>query len=349
MFRRAGPRGVSTLVAVTSTRRRLVPALSLASLALTTVVGTAGAAEAAPKRIISACYNVDTGRIRVVESIADCRPAESHIRWKRGGKDDRKGARGPRGLAGPAGAQGATGATGAAGAAGAQGPQGATGGIGPVGATGPAGPTGAAGATGAAGVTGAAGATGATGPTGPTGVTGPTGPTGPTGVTGPTGATGATGAAAAAPLFSVTRSAELVTSSGTDVTGWSSATPYFTGPSFDPATGVFTVPTTGAYRLAASCNAGLTAAQTISLGGGVDPALDLRVNGTTVATSRLGILDVNIALVLTLRALAQGPVAVDTVVDLTAGDTVTLAYVPDGMTLAVALRDCQFSATPMGV
>ncbi len=107
------------------------------------------------------------------------------------------------------------------------------------------------------------------------------------------------------------------------------------------------MPTTGAYRLAASCNVGLSAAQTVSLGSNVDPSLDLKVNGTTVATSRVGILDVNIALVLTMRAVAQGPVALDTVVDLTAGDIVTLAYVPDGMTLNVALRDCQFSATPM--
>ncbi|MBB3041908.1 hypothetical protein FHU40_001709 [Nocardioides soli] len=163
---------------MTSTRRRIVPALSLASLALTTVIGTAGAAEAAPKRIISACYNVDTGRIRVVESIADCRPAESHIRWKRGGKNAQQGARGPKGVAGPmgpmgpAGPQGATGATGTPGAAGAPGAPGA---IGPVGATGPAGATGA---TGPAGDTGAAGATGATGPAGDTGATGATGPAG---------------------------------------------------------------------------------------------------------------------------------------------------------------------------
>ena len=79
---------------MTSTRRRLVPVLSLASLALTTVIGTAGAAEAAPRRVISACYSVETGKIRIVESIADCRPAESHIRWSRpaqGSKDGKDG------------------------------------------------------------------------------------------------------------------------------------------------------------------------------------------------------------------------------------------------------------------
>jgi len=147
----------------------------------------------------------------------------------------------------------------------------------------------------------------------------------------------------------VSRSLGLLTATGTDVTGWSSAAPYFAGPEFNVASGAFTVPATGTYRLAASCNVGLTAAQSVSLGAGIDPSLDLQVNATTLATSRLGIMNVNVPLVLTLRTLVEGPVALDTVVDLTAGDVVTLAYVPDGLTLNVALRNCQFSATPLEV
>jgi hypothetical protein len=109
------------------------------------------------------------------------------------------------------------------------------------------------------------------------------------------------------------------------------------------------VPATGTYRLAASCNVGLTAAQNFSLGAGVDPSLDLQVDSATLATSRVGIINVNMPLVLTLRSVVEGPVALDTVVDLTAGDVVTLAYVPDGLAFNVALRNCQFSATPLAV
>ncbi|UUW92261.1 hypothetical protein [Pimelobacter simplex] len=78
--------------------RRLLAYLSVVALTLATLAGTAGAVEAAPQgkgvRVISACFNVTTGKIRVVPSVKDCRPAESHIRWKRGGKDLRGGPRG---------------------------------------------------------------------------------------------------------------------------------------------------------------------------------------------------------------------------------------------------------------
>lgn len=107
------------------------------------------------------------------------------------------------------------------------------------------------------------------------------------------------------------------------------------------------MPATGTYRLAASCNVGLTAAQSVSLGASVDPSLDLQVNSSTFATSRVAIMNVNVPLVLSLRTVVEGPVALDTVVDLTAGDVATFAYVPDGLSLSVALRNCQFSATPL--
>ena len=171
---------------MTTTRRRLVPALSLASLALTTLVSTAGTAEAAAPegRVISACFNVKTGKIRVVKNVRQCRPAEGHIRWKRGFRKlatGAQGAQGPQGTAGsvgPAGPTGATGATGAAGATGATGPAGTAGSTGPAGAPGPAGPIGPIGPAGTAGPEGAAGPAGATGATGPAGETGPTGPAG---------------------------------------------------------------------------------------------------------------------------------------------------------------------------
>ncbi|WP_418060112.1 hypothetical protein [Pimelobacter simplex] len=141
--------------------RRLLAYLSVVALTLATLAGTAGAAEAAPQgkgiRVISACFNVTTGKIRVVPSVKDCRPAESHIRWKRGGKDLRGGPRGPAGATGPMGALGPVGPAGAPGAAGAPGP------AGPAGAPGEPGPS------------GAPGAPGAPGPAGPTGPAGPAG------------------------------------------------------------------------------------------------------------------------------------------------------------------------------
>ena len=176
---------------VSTSRPRALVSLSLATFALTTVFAGGGAAVAAESRpdarIIKACVDLDSGQLRIVPKIAQCRPGEKPLRWIR--RDE--GPRGPRGQQGETGPTGATGATGATGTTGAIGANGATGATGANGATGA---TGANGATGAAGTTGATGATGATGLTGATGGIGPAGPTGPVGAPGPTGATGATGA-----------------------------------------------------------------------------------------------------------------------------------------------------------
>ncbi len=108
-----------------------------------------------------------------------------------------QGTPGPAGAPGPAGPQGAPGPAGAQGAAGVQGvagPQGAAGAAGAQGSQGIPGPTGAQGAAGPAGVQGEPGPAGAQGPAGVTGPTGAAGPTGPTGAAGIAGATGPTGA-----------------------------------------------------------------------------------------------------------------------------------------------------------
>jgi hypothetical protein len=129
--------------------------------------------------VITACYNKDTGRARIVASVKDCRNDEDSLVW------NVEGPAGPQGPIGFTGPQGPAGPAGKAGAAGAAGP------IGPAGATGVAGPAGPAGPA------GAKGATGLTGPVGPTGATGPAGSQGPIGLTGATGATGAAGPAGA--------------------------------------------------------------------------------------------------------------------------------------------------------
>ena len=144
------------------------PKLFASSAVLLFAAAAAAAPPPAPKVII-ACYNVESGRARIVDSVHDCTNHEKSLVWN------------VEGPAGPAGPQGATGSTGPAGAAG---PAGIAGPAGPVGAPGPAGATGPAGPVGATGPAGAAGATGPAGPVGPSGPTGPAGPAGPAGAPG---------------------------------------------------------------------------------------------------------------------------------------------------------------------
>lgn len=163
-------------------------------------------AQAAEGRgVVRACYDRETGRMRVLQPETSCGPGERLLTWSVRGPRGRQGLAGNDGIDGAAGVDGAdgldgaVGATGAGGANGANGAMGATGATGAAGANGAEGATGATGATGADGLEGAAGMTGATGPMGATGATGmvgevgATGADGATGIQGPTGATGAEG------------------------------------------------------------------------------------------------------------------------------------------------------------
>ena len=259
------------------------------------------------------------------------------------------GATGPQGVigpTGPAGAQGITGSTGPTGATGAQGVIGPTGPTGAQGVIGPTGPTGAQGVIGPAGPTGATGAQGVTGPTGPTGVQGITGPTGPTGatgaqgITGPTGPTGATGPTATSEGFSAFLSTASVSASS-QLTGWSVAAPYFNSGNFNPATGNYTVPATGRYIIEATINYATTAVITIALGAGINPAFVVQRSSPTVTSLITGlfpILNVNIALILSLRTiLGSGTVTLAGEVQLNAGDIIGLYYVANGLTIGLNL------------
>ena len=248
-----------------------------------------------------------------------------------------------QGITGPAGPTGATGATGAQGVIGPTGPTGATGAQGVIGPTGPTGATGAQGITGPTGPTGATGAQGITGPTGPTGaqgVIGPTGPTGAQGITGPTGPTGATGPTATSEGFSAFLSTASVSASS-QLTGWSVATPYFNSGNFNPATGNYTVPATGRYIIEATINYATTAVITIALGAGINPAFVVQRSSPTVTSLITGlfpILNVNIALILSLRTiLGSGTVTLAGEVQLNAGDIIGLYYVANGLTIGLNL------------
>jgi Phage Tail Collar Domain/Collagen triple helix repeat (20 copies) len=147
------------------------------SLLLASTATLAATPPPAPTVII-ACYNVQNGRARIVQSTSDCTENENYVIWNIKGP---AGPQGPQGSPGPIGATGPAGPQGVQGPAGPAGPVGATGPAGSVGPTGPAGAVGPAGPTGATGPAGAAGAEGAPGPAGPIGPAGPAGPAGPPG------------------------------------------------------------------------------------------------------------------------------------------------------------------------
>ncbi|ASJ56447.1 hypothetical protein BP422_24510 [Brevibacillus formosus] len=196
--------------------------------------------------------------------------------------------------------------------------------------------TGATGATGI-GTTGATGATGATGVgiTGATGATGITGATGATGETGATGATGPAGSAFIAENFSGFLSSVTLNESA-QLVNWSTASPYYGSPSFDPLTGTYTVPETGTYAIKATINYETAAAITVNLDPEITPAFEVQRITPTATSLILGdfpVLNVNIALVLTLRAiLGAGTITLAGDVQLNAGDTLGLFYVANGLT-----------------
>ena len=172
-------------------RHRILGLFGLTSLLVVVVAGAVAFADIPDSGVVHACYDRDSGRVRVVDNTG-CGANERKISWSA------RGPEGPRGGAGPAGARGAPGP---AGAAGAKGERGAVGPAGPKGDPGPAGPAGPAGQSAADGVPGPRGPVGPDGPAGPQGPPGPAGPdgmagaAGPPGPAGPRGPSGPTGAA----------------------------------------------------------------------------------------------------------------------------------------------------------
>lgn len=189
--------------------------------------------------------------------------------------------------------------------------------------------------------------------TGPTGGAGPTGSaaTGPTGrtFTGPTGgqATGPTGRNSTSYSFSA-MIPSLSVSSNTQLSTFTTASPFYTGTGLNASTGDYTVPVSGDYSFKISINYALTAALNVNLGAGVNPSIELRRTSPSTSVLLSGtfpVLNVNIALLLTLRALlGSGQVNITGNVRLNAGDVVGLYYVASGLGVTVNLSGS--SSTP---
>ncbi|MFC0390672.1 stalk domain-containing protein [Paenibacillus mendelii] len=254
--------------------------------------------------------------------------------------DKLKGEKGETGPQGPEGDKGDKGDKGDPGYSGPEGPKGDKGNKGDSGAAGPEGPKGDPGAAGPQGDPGPAGSQGPAGPAGPqgdpgpAGSQGPAGPAGPQGDPGPAGAQGPAGTSFTSEGFSASGTTSSIASS-TLFTNWSEASPYYASPAFNPITGIFTVPATGKYAIHATVNYKTNAAVSVSLGSGIDPVFTVKKNGNTdLIKGYMPILDVNIALVLTIRTvLSSATVTLSGDVELQAGDQVGLYYEADGLTL----------------
>lgn len=190
-------------------------------------------------------------------------------------------------------------------------------------------------ATGPQGNKGDKGDAGAAGPQGDKGDKGGTGATGPQGDKGHKGDIGPAGSIYTNEGFSA--SSNNMFSNSNSFTNWSTLSPNYSSPYFDPATGIFTAPETGKYAIQATVSYKTTAPVTISLGQSIDPMFTVKSNGTTdLIKGYLPILDVNIALVLTLRTiLGSATVTLGGDVELQAGDQVALYFEANGLTLVL--------------
>lgn len=169
------------------------------------------------------------------------------------------------------------------------------------------------------------------GATGAQGEPGPVGPAGPQGEIGPQGPPGADGLEGA--LLASRNGLELDGSAEPEAFEEWSVVPGVEGSGFDPETGVFTAPESGTYLVAIGADGGPKAASTISVGGGVGPfELDIVKNGSTLDSRSFPMIDVNVALVLTLRTpLHDGAAQITEALPLEAGDQISFRIDPNNI------------------
>lgn len=144
--------------------------------------------------------------------------------------------------------------------------------------------------------------------------------------------------------------ASLSVSTDTMVTSWNVSSPYFSGGNFNATNGLYTAPETGAYQTQATIS--YTAGTITTQLGANNPAFIIqRTSPTTtdLVTGQFPILDVDVALLITLRTLLSGStVTLAGTVQLTQGDTLSLFYNADGLTLALSLQNVVWTTYPLG-
>lgn len=133
----------------------------------------------------------------------------------------------------------------------------------------------------------------------------------------------------------------ITAAASTQLTGWTITSPYFNSGAFNETTGEYTVPNSGVYIIEAAINYSTTTPITASLGAAVNPTFAVRRTSpivTDLISGFLPVLDVDVALILTLRSiLANGMVSLTGEIDLTAGDVIGLFYEADGLTVTLDL------------
>lgn len=306
----------------------VVAAVALGGASMAVAAAGPGAGAGGTGTRIYACVTERFSTLNLSSAAARCPSGQRKISWSSTGKKGARGARGARGAAGTAGAAGADGPVGPVGPQGSQGDRGPAGAAGPRGPEGNAGPQGPEGAQGPAGDDGGAGLRGPQGDPGPPGPEGPAGPAGQDGADGPQGPAGPSGAQQ---VIQTELAATTVNghSPRATVAGWEPPS-VETLAGFDPATGTFVAPEAGTYRVAYDATAGPTSAVSISVASGTHFSLSLERNGIALVERRFPVLDVNVALVLTLRApLREASVSGERYVTLAAGDTLGLGITND--------------------
>lgn len=178
------------------------------------------------------------------------------------------------------------------------------------------------------------GDTGSSGSRGPQGEKGEKGDKGDPGAIGPQGDSGPPGTSVTSEGFSASGATTQILSS-TLFKDWNVDSPYYANSSFDLATGIFTAPATGKYAVHATVNYKTNSSVSVSIGRGIDPVFLVKKNGNTdLIKGYMPILDVNIALILTLRTvLSSATVTLTGDVELQEGDKVELYYEADGLIL----------------
>lgn len=170
------------------------------------------------------------------------------------------------------------------------------------------------------------------GPAGAPGEAGPIGPAGPQGAIGPEGPAGPAGSGLVDPLLASRDGLVLNETSTFDE--WD-VVPGVEGNGFDAESGVFTVPEAGTYLIAIGADGGPIGSSTISFGPGIGPyELEILRDGALLDQRSFPMIDVNVALVLTLRTpLHDGAAQITEAVPLEAGDELSFQIEANGLTL----------------